>query len=78
MLAATLLADQKLPCPLLVDSMTNEASISYGALPEKLVIIDAYGKIAYMGGQGAAGYKIEEMRGWIEKYLKDTKSKKNS
>ena len=71
--AAHILDKEGMPCPLVVDTMSNEASSSYAALPEKLVIIDTEGNVAYIGQQGPFGYKPEVIREWIELYLKDKK-----
>jgi len=51
-------------CPLLVDFMDNKANKAYGALPERLYVL-FNGKIAYMGGQGPFGYKINEVEDWL-------------
>ena len=76
MFAAGMLANQKLPCPLLVDTMSNEANHFFSAVPEKLVIIDVEGKIAYIGGQGPSDYKVEDVRDWLECFRNEKKSKK--
>ena len=44
--------------------MDNKANKAYGALPERLYIL-LNGKIAYMGGQGPFGYKIDEVEDWL-------------
>ena len=38
--------------PMLLDNMTNEADSKYVALPERLYVIDAEGKVAFKGGPG--------------------------
>ncbi len=58
--AAKMLKEKNLPCPLVVDTMTDEASKLYGALPERLFII-LNGRVVYEGRQGPFGYNAEEM-----------------
>ena len=47
--------------PLVVDSMSNAASMAYGALPERLVILKD-GVVAFIGGKGPETYSISEAR----------------
>ena len=47
--------------PLVVDTMTNAASIAYGALPERLVILQS-GLVRFIGGKGPEEYSIDEAR----------------
>ena len=54
-------------CPLLVDFMEDKANKAYGALPERIYVL-MNGKIAYMGGQGPFGYKINEVDDWLKNY----------
>ncbi len=57
--------EENLPCKVYVDKMTNEANLSYGAIPERLyVILD--GNIAYAGGFGPMYYKLEEVVNWLD------------
>ena len=52
---------------LAVDPMTNEANRAYGGYPERLyVILD--GKVLYQGDQGPLGYKILELKSFLQKY----------
>ena len=47
-------------CPILVDSIDNEAEKKYSGLPERLyVILD--GEIIYAGEMGPFGYSIKEV-----------------
>ncbi len=59
--AARILHQMALPCPLLVDTMRNEAAASFRALPDRLVIIKK-GKLVYGGNEGPVGYNIQEIR----------------
>lgn len=54
-------------CPVFVDSLTDEASTAYGAIPERLFIVQD-GVIVYKGQQGPHGYKLREVEEWLQKY----------
>ena len=47
--------------PLVVDTMSNAASLAYGALPERLVILQG-GLVKFIGGKGPEEYSIQEGR----------------
>jgi thyroxine 5-deiodinase len=47
--------------PLVVDTLSNSASIAYGALPERLVVLQQ-GRIQWVGGKGPEEYSIEDAR----------------
>jgi len=54
--------------PILVDRMDDKASISYGALPERLYVIQD-GKISYEGGIGPFFYCVEEVDRFLSKIV---------
>uniref|UniRef100_A0A8D0BX89 Iodothyronine deiodinase n=1 Tax=Salvator merianae TaxID=96440 RepID=A0A8D0BX89_SALMN len=54
-------------CPLAVDTMDNASSAAYGAYFERLYIIQEQ-KVMYQGGRGPEGYKISELRRWLDQY----------
>jgi len=62
--ARMLLSLQEVNCPLVVDTMSNEARYSYAALPERLYIIKD-GKVEYAGNRGPEGYHLEEVEKWL-------------
>lgn len=47
------------------DSMVGHAVTRYGAWPERLYII-VDGIVVYQGGMGPFGYRLDEVRGWLE------------
>lgn len=54
-------------CRVVVDTMSNASNAAYGAYFERLyVILD--GKVVYQGGRGPEGYKISELRSWLDRY----------
>lgn len=46
--------------PMLLDNMTDEANAQYNALPERLYVLDADGKITYRGGMGPHCFDVPE------------------
>ncbi len=63
--AAKMLDEKQLPCPVVVDSMKNEARKWYGAMPERLFIILDW-MVVYVGKRGPIGYSIEELNSRLE------------
>ncbi len=55
----------KLSIPTLIDEMTNEVDRAYAALPDRLYLIDAEGRIAYRSGAGPMGFKPQELEAAI-------------
>ncbi len=55
----------KLSIPTLIDEMTNEVDRAYAALPDRLYLIDAKGRVAYRSGPGPMGFKPQELEAAI-------------
>ena len=55
----------KLSIPTLIDEMTNEVDRAYAALPDRLYLIDAEGRVAYRSGPGPMGFKPQELEAAI-------------
>lgn len=53
--------------PMLLDNMTDEAEAKYNALPERLYVVDADGRIAYKGGLGPHCFDVDEFEVAIKK-----------
>jgi hypothetical protein len=51
--------------PLLVDPIDNTANQIYAGWPERLLIVDEHGRIAYKGKPGPFDYHPEEVAGWL-------------
>ncbi|GAA6235029.1 type I iodothyronine deiodinase [Lates japonicus] len=64
--AAQILVQKEPLCPVVVDEMNNVTAIKYGALPERLYVLQA-GKVVYKGGMGPWGYSPLEVRSFLEK-----------
>jgi hypothetical protein len=52
--------------PLVVDSMTDDANLAFGALFERLYVIEEGGTIAVQGGRGPADYYVGVVASWLE------------
>lgn len=65
--AALLLKKEDLPCPLVVDLMDNNASLSYGAIPERLYIIFE-GKTVLANGLGPDNYSVDDVKSWLNSF----------
>jgi hypothetical protein len=61
--------DLALELPMLLDEMTNEVDAAYCALPERLYLVDAAGRIAYRGGPGPFSFDPGEWECAIEAQL---------
>ncbi|KAJ1063989.1 hypothetical protein K5549_009301 [Capra hircus] len=64
--AAHLLLDRSPQCPVVVDTMKNQSSSCYAALPERLYVLQE-GRILYKGKPGPWNYHPEEVRAVLEK-----------
>ncbi|ELW65435.1 Type I iodothyronine deiodinase [Tupaia chinensis] len=64
--AAHLLLDRSPQCPVVVDTMQNQSSQLYAALPERLYVLQE-GRILYKGKPGPWNYDPEEVRAVLEK-----------
>ncbi|KAL4613111.1 thyroxine 5-deiodinase [Arapaima gigas] len=54
-------------CAVVADSMDNASNAAYGAYFDRLYILQD-GKVVYQGGRGPEGYKISELRTWLDRY----------
>ena len=50
--------------PIVVDTLEDEALVSYAAFPDRLYIV-LDGQVAYEGQIGPWGYDLEEIRNWL-------------
>lgn len=64
--AAHLLLARNPACPVVVDTMRNQSSQLYAALPERLYVVHE-GRICYKGKPGPWNYNPEEVRAVLEK-----------
>lgn len=54
-------------CLVVVDTMENCSSAAYGAYFDRLYVLHE-GKIVYQGARGPEGYRISELRDWLDAY----------
>ena len=59
----------KLSIPTLLDDMTDEVDLKYAALPDRLYLIGADGRIVYRSETGPWGFKPDELEEAIKEYL---------
>lgn len=55
--------------PVLVDDVDDEVGRRYGGWPDRLYLIARDGTIAYQGGEGPSGFRVEELEAAIEREL---------
>jgi hypothetical protein len=54
-------AQLKITLPILIDNIDDKVSKDYSAMPDRIYVVDAQGKIAYKGKPGPAGFKVGEI-----------------
>jgi hypothetical protein len=62
--ACTLGLDIKIPT--LIDDMDDKVNAAYAALPDRLYLIDAEGRVAFKSGPGPAGFKPDDFEAAIK------------
>lgn len=67
--AGTCASDLKLTMPAVVDDMDDTVNLLYSAWPERIVVIDTAGKIAYRGKLGPFGFKPKEAKAALAELL---------
>ncbi|GFN74487.1 iodothyronine deiodinase [Plakobranchus ocellatus] len=65
--AAKLLQENGLAGNLVVDTMEDLACIKYGALPERLCLLNPDGKVCFMSQMGPWGYSLSELENAVIK-----------
>ena len=56
----------RMTLPTLIDRADNQVNTAYGAWPDRLYIIGVDGKIAYQGGPGPGGFRVNEIEKWLQ------------
>ena len=64
--AATCAINLKIRMPVVVDDVNDEIAEAYGALPDRLYLIDREGKIAFQGDEGPWGFDPAALQQAIE------------
>ena len=60
----------KMTMPTLIDRADNKVNSEYGAWPDRLYVVGKDGKIAYQGGPGPGGFKVNEVEKWLRENTK--------
>ena len=61
----------KIRMPVVVDDIDDKIASAYGALPDRLYLIDQGGTVAYQGEPGPWGFNPEGLRGALETLFSD-------
>uniref|UniRef100_A0A3Q2QCE7 Iodothyronine deiodinase n=1 Tax=Fundulus heteroclitus TaxID=8078 RepID=A0A3Q2QCE7_FUNHE len=64
-------------CLVVADNMENSSSAAYGAYFNRLYIVQE-GKVVYQGGRGPEGYRISELRDWLDQHRKELEKTDNN
>lgn len=76
-LKAAELMNQEVPgCVVVADSMDNSSNAAYGAYFDRLYILQD-SKVVYQGGRGPEGYRISELRNWLDQYRHSIENSRN-
>ncbi len=67
--AKSFIQEMKFKIPLLLDTMDNATADEYGALPDRLVVIDKTGAVAYAGAIGPHGFDPDAWLATIRKVI---------
>ena len=59
----------KIRMPVVVDDIDDRIASAYGALPDRLYLIDTDGRVAFQGGPGPFGFEPEALERAIEQHL---------
>src|SRR4029077_15987595 len=68
--AGQCVATLKMTMPTLIDRADNKVNAAYAAWPDRLYVIGSDGKIAYQGGPGPGGFRVNEVERWLQEYTK--------
>jgi Ca2+-binding EF-hand superfamily protein len=59
----------KVSLPILIDGIDNKVGTDYTAMPDRIYVIDAEGKVAYKGGPGPGGFRVVEVPPVLDRLL---------
>uniref|UniRef100_A0AAV2JCA5 Iodothyronine deiodinase n=1 Tax=Knipowitschia caucasica TaxID=637954 RepID=A0AAV2JCA5_KNICA len=71
--AARLMRTEVPGCVVVVDSMENASNAAYGAFFDRLYVL-LKGRIVYQGGRGPEGYRISELKAWLDQYRQSSQT----
>lgn len=59
----------KVTLPILVDTLDDKLEGIFAAWPDRIYVLDRDGKVAYKGGPGPRGFKMNEAEAAVKKLL---------
>jgi hypothetical protein len=59
--------------PVLVDPIDDPFDQAFAARPDRIYVLDSDGKVAYKGGPGPRGFKVDEVPPVLKKLLGEVK-----
>jgi len=59
----------KVSLPICVDTLDDQVEKAYAGWPDRFYVIDAAGKIAYKGGPGPGGFKVNDVPPALDRLL---------
>jgi hypothetical protein len=63
-------AQFKVSIPICVDTLDDQVEKAYAGWPDRLYVVDAGGKLAYVGGPGPGGFRVSELAPVLDRLLK--------
>ncbi len=60
----------ELKLPVLIDDLDDRVNRAYAAWPDRLYVVDAKGKLAYVGKPGPRGFSVGDLPPVLERLLK--------
>ena len=57
--------------PALVDGIDNAVEQAYAAWPDRIYVVGTDGRIAYKGGPGPRGFRVDELSHWLATHVGD-------
>jgi hypothetical protein len=59
-------ATLKLNVPTVIDREDNRVNNAYAGWPDRMYVVGVDGRIAYQGGPGPWGFKVDEIEQWLK------------
>ena len=56
--------------PTVIDREDNRANKAYAGWPDRLYVVGIDGRVAYRGGPGPGGFRVNEVEDWLKRNAK--------
>lgn len=63
----------KLTCPTVIDFQDNRVNHAYAGWPDRFIVVDVDGRVAYYGEPGPAGFIPGEVESWLKTHTPERK-----